>query len=178
MKLNYWTNLMSRILAVLVFCNITLASVGFSQNETLQLGPYKLSQAAKLVSVCSLGKPNAMGANCLSYVTAISDMYFYMNPQCARPDQVAFDIQVYKNITIIVGAMSKDRIASESAVSIVFQAVTTAYPCKAVEQAPANPKPDASACKKGLEYLGNEWANSFEKQAVLEILRNSGCLKQ
>lgn len=167
---------MKRILAMFLFCNTALAGVALSQNENLQLGPYKLSQASTLVSVCSLGKKDSMGANCLSYVTAISDMYFFMNPQCARPDLLAYNTQVYKNISIIAGSMSQDQIASESAVSIVYHAVMTAYPCQVAAQTSEKPKPDPTACKEGLEYLGNEWASSFKKQAVLELLRNSGCL--
>jgi hypothetical protein len=169
---------MNRILAIFIFFNLVLANATFAQNEPLQFGPYKLSQASALVRVCELEKANSFGETCLSYVTAISDMYFLMYPQCKRPDLIAFNTQVYDNIRIIAGSMSKQKLESESAVSIVYQAVATAYPCQVVAETQARQAPDAVKCKKGMELLGNDWANSFQKQAVLELLRNSGCLNQ
>ena len=70
--------------------------------------------------------------------------------------------------------MSTQELETEAAASVVFRAVTIAYPCQDAAQSKA---PNQEACKAGFDILGNAWANSFQKQAVLETLRNSGCLQ-
>lgn len=168
---------MFRILTAVLF-HTTIVFNSLAQSETLSVGPYKLSELKALIQVCSLREKLSTDQNCLSYVTAVSDMYFYMNPQCQRPDRIAFEDQIYSNMRIIVGAMPQTTVENNSAVSVVFQAMTSAYPCHVISQKPAEPLPNQEECKKGMELLGHAWVNSFQKQAVLEMLRNSGCLNQ
>ena len=162
---------MKRILSALFFCTQSYSLQAAGQSSLL---PYNPSTVSALVKVCTLNTAGAKGSDCLSYVRAISDLYFLMNPQCNRPDLIAFDSQVSQNIKSIVSSIPPNMRDKEFAATVVYQAVSRANPCQA--NAAPNVR-DQSACKSGIDVLSNPWANDFLKQAVLEKMRSNGCLK-
>lgn len=163
-------NVMKQFSALLIFYNILFSLPVYAESKS---PAYELSTVKPLARLCSLDSVDAEYSNCQSYVTAISDMYFLINPKCVRPDSFNFRLQVLVNVKSIIASMPIDRLDTESAASVVLQAATIAYPCPNVSKSTV---PNQDACKEGLKFLGNQFANSFEKQAILELLRNSGCL--
>lgn len=161
---------MNRIFTILVFCNAILSIEAHAQTE---MPTYHLSQASTLERLCSLNKSNAYHVSCLSYVTAISDIYFLQNPQCRRPDALTFNEKVFQNIKSIIDSIPVAKRETEYAASVVFQAVSLANPC---QKNTVVKSPDKNVCQKGIAELENQWVNSYQKQALLEILRNRGCL--
>lgn len=162
---------MIKVSSALFLCAQLYASHATAQSSLL---PYEPSPVSTLLKVCTLNTTGQKSSDCMSYVRGISDLYFIMNPQCSRPDLIAFDDQVSRNIESIVKSIPQNMRDKEFAATVVFQAVSRANPCQ------ANAVPNVvnhTACKKGLEVLSNAWANEDMKKVVLEKMRNIGCLK-
>lgn len=157
------------------FCALSVAlACSNSAGAQSSVLPYSLSPLSALESICTLDNASKKSVACISYVRAISDVYFLQHPTCSRPDLISFDIQVERNIKTIFDAIPQENRKKQYAVTVVLQAVSRASPCE------TNAVPNVAernACKKGIDVLVNPWTNDYVKQATLEKMRNTGCLK-
>ena len=133
---------------------------------------FVLKDVNALTAVC-VSKDYLADNTCFTYVVAVAEMYFLSNPSCAHPDYQQFMGAVAENIITSTKAMSPQQRASETSINVVYQAIVKAHPCPTIEKSSA---PNPEACKAGLTALGNEWISDIQKQAILELLRNKGCL--
>ena len=140
---------------------------------SVEASPFVLKDANTIVAVCEAKDPQYREAYCFTYLVAVSEVYFLSNPTCSRPDNGQFLVKVLENVMVSTRAMTEQELASQSAVNVVYQAIAKAHPCQTVEKSIA---PNAEACRAGLATLSNAWVNDFQKQAILELLRNNGCL--
>jgi hypothetical protein len=63
-------------------------------------------------------------------------------------------------------------------VVVLFLALAgCAAPAKPEPPTPAAPMTPAERCQAGGRLLGNPYMDPFQKQAILEMMRNRGCLQ-
>jgi hypothetical protein len=151
-----------------VFVVSSCCSSAWSQTDG-----YTLSTVKPLAELC-LSPPDTFG-NCMVYVMAVTDVYFLMYPQCVRPPDIEFRLQVMNKLSAAIANIPADQYETNEAASVVWSTIAGVHPCAASAQ---SAKPNKKECDKGFALLGDKWINSFQKQAVLEKMRNAGCLNQ
>lgn len=125
--------------------------------------------AKYLNRVCNVESKSTI--ECLSYIQGVVDAYRANNPSCqisaGLPLLLMLDMPRFSGNLIVQGD------GNFPAGEAVYTAAGLMAGCNAPQQ--AQPM-DKKACAAGFEALDDDWISSYQKQALLELLRNKGCL--
>ena len=133
---------------------------------------YQFTNAAWLQQVCSSRDQNVLRV-CNSYIFAQADIYFAVYPSCVRPEDPPFTSLLLAKVRVKSDATAPELLAKLKATYIVNVALDEITNCNLTSGASDAHKKN---CKDLMLLLGNQWANSYQQQAALELMRNRGCL--
>jgi hypothetical protein len=143
-----------------------------SQAQTLS--PYTPVTAEIIEKICGNQKSDKL---CDSYFRGSVDAYLAQHRDCVAGDFVTFLSSVRTAVLYKISALDDSSKQQTWAPDVIAFTLAGMLQCDPVAPMPGITKPNPEACAAGLSYLNEEYVSSYQKQAVLEILRNKGCLE-
>jgi hypothetical protein len=113
---------------------------------------------------------------CESYFRGVVDTYLAQYPSCKAGNFMSFISSVRDATLSTIRLLDPDMKSQTHASSIVAAVLVSTKICQPTATIEPQKKALPETCIKGLSFLSQKFADSYQKQAVLEILRNSGCL--
>ena len=133
---------------------------------------YALDDATWLRKVCVDDEKGFF--TCIQYLSAIADVYFLLHPTCRRPDGTFVYEALVAKVQEKTRAMTVQQQAQMTSAGVAYSSVAEVHPCQVPGKSSLNFERD---CRPFWEGLSSKLLDSFQKQAILETLRNRGCLK-
>ena len=112
---------------------------------------------------------------CTGYLLSMADVYFSTNVSCPRPEVLPFTDKLLQRLREVNFLLKKQ--PKYFAALVVLKAISEINPCPAADAIVKDKQQDCTQMLNLVSSNNFQFLDNFQKQMVLETLRNRGCLK-